>query len=205
MKKRFLVGVLATAMCLSMVACGSKDKEDDKTTTTTEATTEKDNTTENDASDDNATVDDNNTTDNNTTEEETSTSADATIGQGLVEKFNEADASKSALDIATILAGVYPDYNCVSMEVEPGLLVGFDNYEVKGFTEGATFAPMIGTIPFVGYVFTLEDGADTEAFVNDLTSNCNPAWNICTQADETVTAVNGNKVLFVMCPKHMAN
>lgn len=87
-----------------------------------------------------------------------------------------------------------------AMEIEPGLLTGFDNYEVKGFKSGAVFMPMIGSIAFVGYVFELEDGADANAFVTELTTNCNPRWNICVEAEETVTAVEGNKVFFCMSP-----
>ena len=40
-----------------------------------------------------------------------------------------------------------------------GMAVGKDS-EIKGFEEGSTFAPMIGTIPFIGYVFTLPADAD---------------------------------------------
>ena len=87
-----------------------------------------------------------------------------------------------------------------AMEIEPGFLSGFDNYEVKGFKSGAVFMPMIGSIAFVGYVFELEAGADANAFVNDLTANANPRWNICVAAEETVTAVEGNMVFFCMSP-----
>jgi hypothetical protein len=62
------------------------------------------------------------------------------------------------------------------------------------------FAPMIGSIPFVGYVFTLSDDADVESFVTLLSENADPNWNICTEADETVIESAGNKVFFVMCP-----
>ena len=86
------------------------------------------------------------------------------------------------------------------MPVEPGLLSGFDNYEVTGFQEGAVFMPMIGSIAFVGYVFTLEDGADVNAFMENLKANCNPRWNICVEAEETRVASVGNKVFFVMSP-----
>ena len=90
------------------------------------------------------------------------------------------------------------------MEVEPGLLQGFDNAEIKGFKEGAVFMPMIGTIPFIGYVFTLEDGTDASSFISKLKSNANLRWNICTTADEMVAGSVGNKVFFVMCPTEFA-
>ena len=113
-----------------------------------------------------------------------------------------AKGQDSALQIAEKLvtnADVIP-FAGGAMEVEPGLLSGFDNYEVKGFQSGAMFAPMIGSIAFVGYVFELEAGADADAFVNELTTNANPRWNVCVEAEETVTAVEGSKVFFVMSP-----
>ena len=62
------------------------------------------------------------------------------------------------------------------------------------------FAPMIGSIPFVGYVFTLEEGADAAAFMQTLTDNADPRWNVCVEADETVVENADNMVFFVMCP-----
>ena len=62
------------------------------------------------------------------------------------------------------------------------------------------FGPMIGTIPFIGYVFTLAEGADVEAFKTLLTDNANLRWNICTAAEELVVESEGNTVFFLMCP-----
>ena len=62
------------------------------------------------------------------------------------------------------------------------------------------FAPMIGTIPFVGYVFTLDEGADVDAFMQVLSDNADPRWNICTEAEETVIESADSMVFFVMCP-----
>jgi hypothetical protein len=106
-----------------------------------------------------------------------------------------------ALSIAEALStnSVVP-YSLAAMEIEPGLLQGFDNAEIKGFKEGAVFMPMIGTHPFIGYVFVLENGADTQSFISNLKSNANLRWNICTTADEMVAGSVGNKVFFVMCP-----
>ena len=59
----------------------------------------------------------------------------------------------------------------------------------------------MGTIPFVGYVFELEDGVDADAFMKTLTDNADPRWNICTEAEETTVGNKGDKVFFVMSPK----
>ncbi len=91
-----------------------------------------------------------------------------------------------------------------AMEVQPGLLSGFDNYEVTGFTSGAMFGPMMGSIPFVGYIFELEDGMDVVNYLEDLKANCNPAWNVCVEADQVAAGAYGNTVFFLMCPSNMA-
>ncbi len=85
------------------------------------------------------------------------------------------------------------------MAVEPGYLNGFAE-EITGFAEGATFGPMIGTIPFVGYVFRLDAEADVDAFVQTLKDQAMLNWNICTQADEMLCDAVDNTVFFVMSP-----
>lgn len=87
-----------------------------------------------------------------------------------------------------------------AMPIEAGLLMGFENYEVTGFESGAMFAPMIGSIAYIGYVFDLAEDADVAAFVQGLEDNCNPRWNICVEADQTVIGTKGNTVFFLMCP-----
>lgn len=87
--------------------------------------------------------------------------------------------------------------------VEPGLLMGCGNDEITGFAEGVMFAPVIGTIPFVGYLFRLDAGTDGDAFVQTLKDQADPRWNICTEADETVVRREGDVVFFVMCPQSM--
>ena len=112
-----------------------------------------------------------------------------------------ANENATALEIAeAVLTNEKIAFAGATMEVEPGLLNGFGNAEITGFSEGAMFGPMIGTIPFIGYIFTLEDGTDVEAFKDNLKTNGDLRWNICTEADEMVVESAGNKVFFVMCP-----
>ena len=124
-----------------------------------------------------------------------------TVGQKLAAEF-KSKSSGSALSIAESIAngGSLP-FMAGAMEVEEGLLSGFDNFEVKGFKSGAVFMPMIGSIPFIGYVFEVADGVSVSDFAANLKNNANKRWNICVEADEVVTATSGNKVFFVMCPK----
>lgn len=128
-------------------------------------------------------------------------STGGTVGETLASVWR-ANSSKGTEEIANavishssiqFMGGVVP--------VEEGLLSGFDNTEIKGFASAHMFAPGIGTIPFVGYVFELSDGTDADAFVSTLKSSANPRWNICTEAEQTIVEKSGNKVFFLMCPK----
>ena len=126
-----------------------------------------------------------------------------TVGAALLADFkSKAKDSASALSIAeALISNKVIAFAGGAMPVEEGFLTGFDNTEIKGFKEGAMFAPMIGTIPFVGYVFTLADGTNAADFISTLKSAANLRWNICTSAEEMVTGSAGNKVFFVMCPE----
>lgn len=206
MKKKMIALLLAAAMVCSVTACGAKQNNENEAVEETvmqdadEAVDETEAETQ---------------IEEGTTEEAAGENADApaadvtgdTLGQTLLSVFlNETSANAAATaqeladklitNEAILFAGGF-------MPVEPGLLTGFGNAEITGFKEGAVFMPMIGTIPFVGYIFTLEDGADTESFIKLLTDNADPRWNICTEAEETVVESAGDKVFFLMCPKSL--
>ncbi len=183
MKKIFAL-LMAASMMLSFAACGNKDAEKE-TEAATEAVTEA------------------------TTEEATEApteSADMTIGETLRADFlNRAENSPEETAQAyadALLANPVCEFAGATMPVEEGLLTGFGNDEIKGFKEGVMFSPMIGTIPFVGYIFILEDGSDVEGFMSALKSNANLAWNVCTEADELFVESSGNTVFFLMSPNN---
>lgn len=125
-----------------------------------------------------------------------------TLGTTLLADFKAKAASgMDAQSIAdALLANPAIKFGGGAMPVEEGYLSGFDNAEIKGFNTGVMFAPMIGSIPFVGYIFELPSAADAPAFIANLEKNANKRWNICVEADEMVTGSSGNKVFFVMCP-----
>lgn len=139
-----------------------------------------------------------------TTEDAGSDISGETVGTLLAEEFHVIKAENAeitAQEMADkILANPMIQFGGASMEIEEGLLTGFGNAEITGFNNGVMFAPMIGTIPFVGYVFTLDEGADVDAFMQTLRDNADPRWNICTEAEETIVENADNMVFFVMCP-----
>ena len=124
-----------------------------------------------------------------------------TVGEFLLKDFQE-NSEGTAQEVADrLIQNEVLPFDAAAMPVEPGFLTGFDNAEITGFKEGVMFAPMMGTIPFVGYVFALEDGTDTEGFMQILKENANLRWNICTEAEEMIVKAEGNTVFFLMCPK----
>ena len=202
--KNIVAIFLAVTMLFVMSSCSRKggDGEDttDKATTDTgtdiiagdttdEAESTEADTTENDMSDG----------------QDSGVNGDNSVNQTSVAKvllrdFKE-DSSGSAQEIAErLLKNKAVSFAGGAMAVEEGLLTGFDDTEIKGFKEGAMFSPMIGTIPFVGYVFVLDDGTDVAEFKKTLRDNANLRWNICTQAEEMVVENEDNKVLFIMSP-----
>ena len=123
------------------------------------------------------------------------------MGQTLLAVFKKNAGSMGTQELAEkLITNEAILFMGGAMPVEPGLLSGFDNAEITGFKEGSMFAPMMGSIAFVGYVFELEDGTDVEAFKQTLKSNANPRWQICVMAEETIVESAGNKVFFLMCP-----
>ena len=102
---------------------------------------------------------------------------------------------------AVVNSGILP-FMAGAMEIEVGteFFTGFDNYTIEGYKSAAVFMPMMGSIPYVGYIFELEDGVDVYNFIDDLTVNANPRWNICVEADEKLVGAFGNTVFFLMCP-----
>lgn len=173
--KKFLVTLLAVVMVFSMVACGGKNNETSESPSApTTAVLEE--------------VEEN------------------TLGATLLEVFSteiEANNALTAQELAdTLITNEAILFAGGSMPMEEGFLMGFDA-DITGFEEAVAFMPMIGTIPFVGYVFDLAEDADVEAFMTTLQENANMRWNICTEAEQTVIASYGDKVFFLMCPKSL--
>ena len=220
--RKTLIYILTAAMALSITACGNKETETQAPETTVAVETEAEETTaeetgeETEESTEEVTAE---STEEESSEaetdavvepetEESKEAADNASGDSvaytLLADFQaqiQANGNVSAQEIAdTLLTNSVIQFMGGSVPVEQGLLSGFGNAEITGFEEGVMFAPMIGSIPFVGYVFDLADGTDAAAFVKTLESNADLRWNICVEADEMVSGVSGDKVFFVMSP-----
>lgn len=206
MMKKFVAVMLSITIAASLVACGCGTTENNNDTAVEDITENVPAETPEDTPAEMPTpeVGEETQTEETTTEESGSDISGETVGVALAEEFHAMKAENpeiTAQEMAdTILANPMIQFGGASMEVAEGVLTGFGNAEITGFKEGVMFAPMIGTIPFVGYVFTLEEGADVDAFMQTLNDNADPRWNICTEAEETIVENADNMVFFVMCP-----
>ena len=139
--------------------------------------------------------------DETTTLEETTAGA-TTVASTFAAAF-KAEAAKEGATANTIATALSTNELVAFMpmvqDMEAGYLAGFDA-DITGFKACTAFMPMIGTIPFVSYVFELEADADKDAFVATLKDNANLRWNICTAAEEMVAETEGNFVYFIMAP-----
>ena len=182
MKKKALI--LAAALCVALAGCGkttqvATDELVDVSTAADAGTSEESSAADGGEADNNA--------------------ADTVAGK-LVKCFNEVMQSETDIVKAAdtlCKEPVFGDIAMANMEVTEGLLNGFDG-EIKGFKKGVVFSPMIGSMPFVGYIFETDAPDD---LIKQLEEKHMLNWNICTTADEMKTAKSGNYVLFVMAPK----
>ncbi len=126
---------------------------------------------------------------NNSTEP---TETKDSTGEVVVPNVSAEDIMKAISEIDDL-----KELTMMMDKVEAGYLRGFDE-EISGFKDGYSMGPMIGSIPFVGYVFQTEDNESANALLETLKSKANMRWNICTEADTMVTDVKGNYVLFFM-------
>ena len=184
--KKIIALLACLAMLLSLAACGETPATTDPTTEPTTEATEP------------TTVE----TPDEPTQPTDPATTEGTVGQTLLATF-KANSTGTAEEIANAVIsdpiipfmGMAMAINTTDFEFLSGLGEAKFEYE-----EGAMFGPMIGTIPFIGYIFKLADGADVEAFKTSLEENANLRWNICTAAEELVVESEGNTVFFLMCP-----
>ena len=185
--KKFLATLLASSMLFSFAACG----ENNDTTTTTDGA-DVVTTTEN--------------TDVVTPGGVIAPSVEAgTVGETFWNAFlaeKTANAAIGAEELANKLIGneiVQFFGAAMPMEKDAEWIQGF-NEAPKGYESCTFFGPMMGSIAFAGYIFELAEDADVQAFIDTLSANANPRWQICVAADQTVIGAYENTVFFLMCP-----
>lgn len=198
--------MLATSLVLSLTACGGKKTEVETpvteelaTETTEEATEETTEVVESAEIESTESTEENTEAVENTEETEVNDAPTDTVASKLYELFEtEIETTDDINEVANkiIKDECFKEVSMTTMEVEPGYLNGFEN-EIKTFNNGVVFTPMIGTIPFVGYIFETDN---TELLIDEIKANASLNWNICTTADEMLVKAHDNYVFFVMSP-----
>jgi len=119
-----------------------------------------------------------------------------TLAQQFKEEIkNEKDIVKVASSIAeNKVLEIATDVAVLGVE---DYISGFQT-EIKNFNQAVVIRPVIGSIPFIAYIFDVEHGQD---FAKNLKENADLRWNICTEADEMKAEVFDHYVFFVMSPK----
>lgn len=100
----------------------------------------------------------------------------------VAQKISENEIIVPAVQTFTISEGDY--------------LSGFKE-EIKGFDKVVGIVPMIGTIPFIAYIFETKNPKELAKVLEE---NAQLNWNICTQADEMKITMVDNYIFFVMAP-----
>ncbi len=136
------------------------------------------------------------------------TEENLTLGGSLKKQFLEITegGENDPYTIAeTLMTNPLIEFAPMVTEIEPDIfLQGFTLDEVTGFEKGAMFGPMIGSIPFIGYIFSLSEDADVDGFIAMLAESADLRWNICVSADEMHTEKSGTTVFFLMSPLSLA-
>ncbi|MBQ7034182.1 MAG: hypothetical protein IJN34_00435 [Clostridia bacterium] len=205
--KRVVIWLMAVIMLLSATACTDGGNLEGPAT-------------ENGGVSDNGSMDNNGTngsngTDNsgmgngngtgNGTENATGNGSNQTVGAQLSSDFKQLLNLDNTLGAAAIAGELLKsdlfDFELTKTEVRPGKLQGFGEKEIKGFKEGVMFTSSKGDVPFIGYVFTLEDHTDSDGFIKTLKENADVEWNQGIKAEEMMAESVGRMVFFSMSPK----
>lgn len=214
--KKILALILAAMMLLSLVACGNDAETEtdvnNETNVETEADTEASTDAETEADTDAETeadvpagADIVPTVDANTVGGKIWNAFYADITANPAATAEELANSISGAGIVPFMLGGMPLNFVAAPDEEDGKLYlqGFGNYDFAGLDleKSAIFMPMIGSIPFIGYIFEIPEGHTAASFIKVLEENANLRWNICVTADQMVAGSAGNKVFFLMCPE----
>lgn len=128
-------------------------------------------------------------------------SADTTVQSrlvtGFVSRINQPfdNLEQVAVDVCSIAETPF-EVATMPVPADAEYFAGFGETTITGYKDCVQFGPMIGTIPFIGYIFELEDESEIMPLRQLLESNYDLRWNICTAA-ETITFANVDNYLLV--------
>lgn len=185
--KKWIALLLALSLMSCCMACTGGDKDQDTTPVesgTQASGTQAETTPDTSAPQTEAPGDDTTPPAQETTPAETT----APVANKTTEEVANYILEHANLELSLVVAPI---------EINSEYLPGLTNV-VPGFNDGTRLVPMIGSIPFLIYIFHVEDEAKIDDFKAQLNANADPNWNICTSADTTICENVGSYVLFSM-------
>lgn len=117
---------------------------------------------------------------------------------GIFRDYLKEHPTATALEIAEYINAHQHVAQLYTQKVEENRLTGLSDY-IDGYSDGATFSPMMMPSTFIGYVFKVEDGGDVDAFATKIRNSANLAWNVCVVVNTAIVETEGNYVIFMMC------
>ena len=139
-------------------------------------------------------------TENTTATEEKIVVPDTTGGHFVNVFLNNSDKSLHEIADAIISDSGLGGHTCTVTDVSEGVLKGFGNAEIAGFKKAVLVSTRSVKLPFLAYVFELEDGTDAENFKQTLKDNVDLKYNGITSADEIIVQDKGDKVVVIITP-----
>lgn len=124
-----------------------------------------------------------------------------TIDSNLTSAF-KSNSDKSLDDIANIWK--YDEsinFDVDISHVSDGMMPGFGLFEIKGISDGVMVRPTDSSIPFVGYIFTLDEDTDKKEFMQSLKDKADLNFNGVASADKVVVESDGDKVIVIITPE----
>lgn len=133
--------------------------------------------------------------------DENQTIEEKSVAKSLAQQFQ--DEMKGEADIKKVADKISKNESLqiqidVSIVGEEDYISGFQT-EIKDFNKAVVMRPMIGTIPFIAYIFETENPKE---LAETLKSNADLRWNICTEADDMEVSIVDNYVFFIMSPEN---
>lgn len=134
---------------------------------------------------------------------ETAPAPDPAPGSGTGSELSLQEIIDKMVEVSGFDGGAFYESYPVTKDDAP-FVTGYGDFSAD-FVEALGYGPLIGSIPFASVIFRLDDGADAQAFADDIEDNANPAKWICVCADSVQTAVSGNTVFFIMSSAEYAD
>ena len=127
---------------------------------------------------------------------------DSTIGAVLAEDFDNIMLMDGEISVNEAMEAIRINPEIVFMTeisaINEGMLLGFGDNSISGFTEGVMLKPTIPTIPFVAYIFSVDDSQNVEEFARNLSVCVELKWNEVEEADDITVSIAGQYVFCVI-------